>query len=216
MSAARSIRILLADDHPIVLAGLEQLFGLEHRFEVVGKARDGVEALSAVERLGPDVLVLDLRLPKCDGLQVLREMERRGSTCRVVLLTAEIDDEQVLAAIDRGARAVVLKEMAPALLTEAVRAVAAGELWLERSIGSRALKRVLMRENERRQAAQALTTRELEIARLVAQGLRNRAIAESLSITEGTVKIHLHRIFEKLGVSGRLELALWAREHQLG
>lgn len=216
MSSPGSIRILLADDHPIVLAGLEQLFGLEQQFDVVGKARDGVEALSAVERLEPDVLVLDLRLPKCDGLGVLREMERRGSRTRVVLLTAEIDDEQVLAAIDGGARAVVLKEMAPALLAEAIRAVAAGELWLERSIGSRALKRVLARETERRQAAQALTARELDIARLVGQGLRNRAIAEALSITEGTVKIHLHRIFEKLALSGRLELALWAREHQLG
>lgn len=209
------IRIVLADDHPIVLDGLEQLFRLETDLEVIARCRDGVETLAAVSRTNPAVLVLDLRLPRLDGLEVLRALRDQGSRTRVVLLTAEIGDDQVVAAIDLGARAVVLKEAAPALLVEAVRAVAAGELWLERGLGSRALKRVLLREAGRRDAAGTLTARELEIVRLVATGMRNRAIAESLCITEGTVKIHLHRIFEKLGVSGRLEVALWARERGL-
>lgn len=211
----RPIRLVLADDHPIVLAGVDQLFSLEPDLEIVGRAWDGLDALATVERLDPDVLVLDLRLPRCDGLEVLRRLRDGASRTRVVLLTAEIEDEQVLTAIDLGARAVVLKEMAPSLLVDAVRAVAAGELWLERGLGSRALKRVLLREAERRDAARVLTPRELDIARLVAGGMRNRAIGETLCITEGTVKIHLHRIFEKLGLTGRLELALWARQRGL-
>lgn len=210
------IRLVLADDHPIVLDGLEQLFRLEDDIEVVAQCRDGAAALAAVESLRPDVLLLDVRLPRLDGITVLRTLGGTATRTRVVLLTAEIDDEQLVAAIDLGARGVVLKETAPALVVEAVRAVAAGELWLERGLGSRALKRILVRDAGRRDAARSLTPRELEIVQLVAEGLRNRAVAERLCITEGTVKIHLHRIFEKLGVSGRLELALWARERGIG
>lgn len=209
------IRIAIADDHPIVLDGLEQLFGLESDFEVVVRSRDGEEAVAAVATHRPDVLVLDVRLPRLDGLAVLRALRDAQSATHTVLLTAELPDGQLVEAIELGARAVVLKEAAPELLVEAVRAVAAGELWLERGIGSRALRRVLVREAGLRDATRALTPRELDIVRLVADGLRNRAIAESLCITEGTVKIHLHRIFEKLGLSGRLELALWARERGL-
>lgn len=209
-------RLVLADDHPIVLDGLEQLFRLEDDIEVVAQCRDGAAALAAVESLRPDVLLLDVRLPRLDGITVLRTLGAQPIATRVVLLTAEIDDEQLIAAIDLGARGVVLKETAPALVVEAVRAVAAGELWLERGLGSRALKRILVRDAGRRDVARSLTPRELEIVQLVAEGLRNRAIAERLCITEGTVKIHLHRIFEKLGVSGRLELALWARERGIG
>jgi DNA-binding NarL/FixJ family response regulator len=209
------IRLVLSDDHPIVLDGLEQLFAVENDFEVLARCRDGEETLEAVRRLSPDVLVLDIRMPGVDGLSVLQELEAAGLPTRVVLLTAAVGDEQLVEAIRLGARGVVLKETAPQLLVEAVREVHGGGEWLEKGLVGRALRRLMDRESSLREAIRTLTTRELEIARLVAEGLRNRAIGERLFITEGTVKIHLHRIYEKLGVDGRLELALYARERGL-
>ncbi len=203
-----SWRLVLADDHPIVLDGLEQLFRLEPDLEVVARCRDGAATLAAVERHRPDVLVLDLRMPAPGGLEVLRRLEEREEAPRVVVLTAALDDEELLTAVRLGARGVVLKEMAPQLLLEAVRRVAAGGEWLDEGLGGRAVRRLLARQ----EAAGALTARELEVVRRAARGLRNRAIAAELHIAEGTVKMHLHNIYEKLGVAGRVELLLWARE----
>jgi DNA-binding NarL/FixJ family response regulator len=209
------IRLVIADDHPIVLDGLAQLFGVESDFEVVARCRDGDETIDAVRRLRPDVLVLDVRMPGRDGLSVLHELDEAALQTRVVLLTAAVGDEQLVEAIRLGARGVVLKETAPRLLVEAVREVHAGGEWLEKGLVGRALRRLMDREHGQREVLRSLTTRELEIVRQVAEGLRNRAIAERLFISEGTVKIHLHRIYEKLGVDGRLELALYAREKGL-
>lgn len=207
--------IVLADDHPIVLDGLERLFGLEEGLEVVGRCRDGEEAVSAVRELAPDVLVLDVRMPGASGIEVLRMLEQEALATRVVLLTAGLEDEHLLDAIRAGARGVVLKDMAPQLLVEAVRAVLAGGQWLEKGLGGRALTRLLQRERGLGEASRLLTPRELEIVRGVARGLRNRAIAEELFITEGTVKVHLHNIYEKVGVEGRVELTLYAQDKGL-
>lgn len=207
--------IVLADDHPIVLDGLERLFGLEEGLEVVGRCRDGEETLAAVRELAPDVLVLDVRMPGASGIDVLRTLVDEELGTRVVLLTAGLEDEQLLDAIRAGARGVVLKDMAPQLLVEAVRAVLAGGQWLEKGLGGRALTRLLQRERGLVEATRLLTPREIEIVRMVAQGLRNRAIAEKLFITEGTVKVHLHNIYEKAGVDGRVELTLFAQEKGL-
>lgn len=207
--------LVLADDHPIVLDGLEQLFQLEEGLEVVARCRDGEETLQAVRSLAPDVLVLDVRMPGGDGIEVLRALEGEGLATRVVLLTAGLEDEQLLDAIRAGARGVVLKDMAPQLLVEAVRTVLGGGQWLEKGLGGRALTRLLQRERGLAEAARHLTPRELEIVRMVARGLRNRAIADRLYITEGTVKVHLHNIYEKLGVDGRVELTLYAQEKGL-
>lgn len=207
--------LVLADDHPIVLDGLEQLFRLEAGLEVVARCRDGEETLQAVRSLAPDVLVLDVRMPGGDGLAVLHTLEEEGLPTRVVLLTAGLEDEQLLEAIRAGARGVVLKDMAPQLLVEAVRTVLGGGQWLEKGLGGRALTRLLQRERGLAEAARHLTPRELEIVRMVASGLRNRAIADRLYITEGTVKVHLHNIYEKLGVDGRVELTLYAQEKGL-
>jgi DNA-binding NarL/FixJ family response regulator len=212
---AASIRVVLADDHPIVLEGLEQLFRVDDGFAVVGRCRDGRAALEAVREAHPDVLVLDLAMPQMDGLALLRRLGEELVETRVVVLTAFVSDEELLEAIRLGAKGVVLKEVAPETLLEAVREVHAGGEWFEKGLGSKALRRLLQRQESKEEAGQRLTPRELEVARLVAEGLRNRVIAERLFISEGTVKIHLHNIYEKLGIKGRLELALYTRERGL-
>jgi DNA-binding NarL/FixJ family response regulator len=205
------IRLILADDHPIVLDGLAQLFRVEPEFQVEARCRDGEEALREVRARRPDVLVLDIRMPRRDGLEVLRIIRLEGLTTRVVLLTAELEEEQLVEALRLGVGGVVLKEMAPHLLLEAVREVHSGGSWLDKGSVSRVLSRLLEREEGAKEVAQILTPREIEIVRMVARGLRNRAVAEQLTISEGTVKIHLHNIYQKLGVDGRLELAVYAQ-----
>ena len=207
------IRLLLADDHPIVLDGLEQLFRFEEDCTVVGRCRDGIETLRRLHELRPDVLVLDVRMPRGDGLEVLRAIAAEESPTRVVLLTAAIDDDELLAAIRGGAQGVVLKEAAPERLVEAVRTVASGGSWLEPGLVGRALGRVVAVAAA--EEDKPLTPREREIVSSLARGLRNREIAEQLHITEGTVKIHLHHIYEKLRVKGRVELVLLAQQRGL-
>ncbi len=209
------IRIALADDHPIVLDGLEQLFRLEADITIVARCRNADEALHVLKTQSPDVLVLDLLMPGGGGLELLRAVADRQLHTRMVLLTAVVDDEQLLEAIRLGAQGVVLKDMAPQLLTDAVREVHAGGLWLEQGLGGRALRRLLARETRGSAAARLLSSREREIVRLAAIGLRNRGIADRLSISEGTVKVHMHNIYEKLNVSGRVELVNYARENGL-
>ncbi len=216
-STSMSIRVALADDHPIVLDGLEQLFRLQSDMTVVARCRNADEALRAVRADRPDVLILDLLMPGASGLELLRALNDDATRhTRVVLLTAVADDEQILEAIRLGAQGVVLKDMAPQLLVDAVREVHAGAQWLEKGLGGRALRRLLAREAVAGESsARILSAREREIVRLVADGLRNRAIAERLSISEGTVKVHVHNIYEKLDVNSRIELTNYAREHGL-
>lgn len=205
------IRLILADDHPIVLDGLVQLFRVEPDFEVLARCRDGDEALREVRAHQPDVLVLDVRMPRRDGLDVLRSVRQEEIPTRVVLLTAAVEEEQLVEALRLGVGGVVLKEMAPHLLVEAVREVHSGGSWLDKGSVSRIVTKLLHQDESRSEAAALLTPRELEIVRMVARGLRNRAIAEQLLISEGTVKIHLHNIYQKLAVDGRLELAVYAQ-----
>jgi len=207
-----SISVVIADDHPIVLDGLEHLFRLEPDIAIEARARDGEEALRAVRSLQPDVLVLDVRMPGRDGLDVLRAIHDEGLETRVVLLTVALEEEQLVEAVRIGVAGVILKEMAPQLLVEAVRRVHSGGQYLEGGVVGRALRRMVQREEAAQEAGRVLTPREIEIVRMLAAGLRNRAIAEKLFISEGTVKVHLHRIYEKLGVSGRLELVVHARK----
>lgn len=206
------VRLLLADDHPIVLDGLEQLFRLEPDFEVVGRCTRGKDVLPALLRLKPDILVLDIRMPGHDGFAVLREMEARPTGTHAVLLAATLSEEELLEAIRLDVRGVVLKEMAPRLLVECVRRVQMGGQWLEKTSAGSALEHSARRQPGGLEPPSELTSREIEIVCLAASGLRNREIAEKLSITEGTVKIHLHHVYEKLHLHGRLELSLYARD----
>ncbi|MHB8766574.1 MAG: response regulator [Deferrisomatales bacterium] len=207
-----SIRVILADDHPLILDGIEGLLAREGDFEIVARCRTGQAALEALREQAVDMLVLDLRMPELDGIGVLRAMRSEGLATRVVVLTAAMDEESVLEAIRLGVRGVVLKEMAPGLLVQCLRKVHAGGQWLEKDSVGRALERLFQKESGAREAAAVLTPRELEVVQMVARGHRNREIAERLYVTEGTVKVHLHNIYEKLELDGRVELLLWAQE----
>ncbi|HXH10032.1 MAG TPA: response regulator transcription factor [Alphaproteobacteria bacterium] len=205
------IRIVLADDHTMVLQGLELLLRQEPDFQVLACCRNGDETLRAVRQYRPDILILDLAMPGKDGLAVLRELQREALPTRVVLLTAALDEDDTLEALRLGVGGVVLKEMTVPLLIQCVRKVHAGDLWLEKRSISRALDKMLRREAGAREMAKVLTPREIEVIRLVANGMRNKEIAQKLAISEGTVKIHLHRSYEKLHVDNRLELLRYAQ-----
>lgn len=209
------IRVVLADDHPIVLGGLAQLLSLEPDITVVARCTNGNEALASVARDRPHVLVADLTMPGRSGIDLLRELETMRSPVRVILLTARIEHEQVLEALNLGVAGIVLKESAPLQILDSIRRVAAGGQWIDQVIGSRTLDGVLRRQSGVRKAAAILTAREIEVVRMVARGLRNKEIADLLSITEGTVKAHLRTIFEKLKIDSRVKLILYARETRL-
>jgi len=209
------ITLMLANDHPIFLQGLEDILRRDPDFEILARCLDGETALRAVHQHKPDVLILDLRMPKMDGLTLLRELQKEKLSTRVVVLTAAIEEDEVLEAIRLGAAGVVLKEMAPRLLVQCIRKVHAGEQWLEKRSVSLALERLLTREAAAREIAGLLTAREVEIVRMIKDGLRNKEIADRLYISEGTVKVHLHNIYERLKVNSRLQLARFARDKGL-
>jgi DNA-binding NarL/FixJ family response regulator len=209
------IRVVLADDHPIVLGGLEQLLTAESDITVVALCNNGVDAIDAVRRERADVLVADLTMPRRNGLEVLRELSAAGSPVRTILLTARIEHEQVLDAMELGVAGIVLKESAALQILDCIRRVAAGHQWIDQIIGSRTLEGMLRRQAAQQRASNVLTARELEVVRMVASGLRNKEIADTLSISEGTVKAHLRTIFEKLGIESRLKLSVYARENSL-
>lgn len=208
-------RIIIADDHPIILDGLVHLFTTANDIEVVTRCSDGEEALSSVRRARPDILVLDVRMPRRNGIEVLREIHREGIATRVVLLTAEISDEEVLEAVRLGVGGIILKEAAPRQLLQAVRHVAEGGEYIDETAVRRALDKMLRREAGVADATRVLTPREIELVKMVGVGLRNKQIAEKLGISEATVKIHLHSVYQKLGISGRVELSIYARDKSL-
>lgn len=199
-------RVLLADDHPMIGAALDVLLrGTD--YELIGRARSGSDALTEVRRLKPDLLLLDVNMPDGSGLDVLRELRAAGSAPAVVLLTAGMDDSQLLAADRLGPEGMVLKTSDPALLLECMEQVRKGERWADPEIAERTRL-----AKERAANAPSLTPRERELVELVRQGLRNRDIAAQLGVTEGTVKVYLHAIFDKLGVDNRTELAMRGAE----
>ncbi|MBS1818441.1 MAG: response regulator transcription factor [Acidobacteria bacterium] len=209
------IRIAIADDHAIVLHGLKKLLDSEPGFDVVECCANGSDALAAVRAGQADVLLLDLRMPGMSGIDVLRTISTERLKVATVLLTAALSDVDAMEGLRLGARGIVLKEAAPESLLECIRRVARGEQYIDSETMTRALDAAARREAYGGDPRQVLTARELEIVRMIAQGLRNKAIAERLSISEGTVKIHLHNVYEKLGLDGRLELMLHAQKQGL-
>jgi DNA-binding NarL/FixJ family response regulator len=209
------IRLVLADDHPLILNGLENLFRTEEDFEVLARCTDGMETLQAVRDYRPDVLVLDIRMPRKGGLDVAREIRKEKLPTRIVLLTAVLDEGELLEAIRLGVQGIVLKEMAPQMLLRCIRKVHAGEQWIELRSAKQALEKMLRREAGAREVGAILTPQEMTIVRMIASGLRNREVADKLHISEGTVKVHLHNIYEKLHVNNRLALLRYAQEKGL-
>jgi DNA-binding NarL/FixJ family response regulator len=208
-----SARLVLADDHPIVLDGLRRLFEAEPGWRVVASCTDGEATLQAVREHRPDLLILDLRMPRVGGLSVLRRMAEEGAAAvPVIVLTAGLDNDDLVEVVRLGARGVVLKDQAPGLLVEGARAVLAGGRYLQKEVAGPLLDRLFAREHARERLTRILTARELEIARLAARGLRSKEVAAELGIAEGTIKIHLHNVYQKLGVASRVELVNDLRE----
>lgn len=201
-----AIRVVIGDESPIVLKGLESVLGAEPDFLIVAQCEDGQEVLHAVRAHKPDIVVLDLQMPRMNGLEVLREIKGGNLRTRAVLFVTGIDDEELLEATRLDVAGVVLKKMAPSLLLRCLRQVHAGHRWIERTSAARAFEMLLRREASTRDLARLLTPREIEIARMVSRGFRNKAIAEQLFVSEATIKTHVHSIFEKVGVHSRAEL----------
>jgi two-component system nitrate/nitrite response regulator NarL len=214
--AKQAIRILVADDHAIFRDGLRKLLEVADDVQIVGEASNGVECVKMLAKFKPDILLLDLRMPEKDGLGVLEEVNFDSLPTRVIVLTAAEDDRDVVRAMRLGARGVVLKQSASDLLLKSIRKVADGEIWLDNRMTAEVIDAFKKSsESGQRREKPLLSDREKEIVQLVAQGFRNREIGEKLFISEQTVKNHLHNIFDKLGVSDRLELALYAIHHRL-
>ena len=201
-------RVLIADDHPMIRTAIEVLLrGTE--FSIAGVASTGEDTLREVERLKPDILLLDLQMPHGTGMDVLREIRSGKRSQRIVLLTAAIDDPSLMEARALRAQGMVLKNSDPAFLLECLEQVRRGRTWIDPELGERAKR---LAESSVASQAPPLAPRERQLIGFVRKGLRNREIAEELGVTVGTVKVYLHAVFEKLGVSSRTELAIRADE----
>jgi DNA-binding NarL/FixJ family response regulator len=211
----KKIRILIADDHPIFRDGLRKLLSLEEDFQVIGEAEDGKEAVDMVQKLNPDILLLDLKMPNLSGIGALEALGDKFKSTRVIVLTASEDEAAVVQAMRMGTAGIVLKQTATDLLIKSIRKVYDGEIWLDSRMTTAVMKEFSQPAPVREPIKTVLSTREREVVALVCQGFRNKEIAEKMFISEQTVKNHLHNIFDKLGVSDRLELALFAIHKKL-
>ncbi len=221
------IRIVVADDHPIFRDGLCKLLALEDDFDVVAQAQDGRQVLDVIQQTEPDILLLDLKMPGLDGLGTLQRLQVSKGKTRVIVLTASDDKNEFVQAMKLGTSGIVLKQTATDQLIKSIRKVHAGEIWLDSHTTAAVIRQFVANEDAapmpppqisgppRERERSPLSQREREIVALVAQGFKNKEMAEKMFISEQTVKNHLHNIFDKLGVSDRLELALYAIHNNL-
>jgi len=219
----RPIAIVIADDHPIFCDALKQLLSLEPDFEVVAQVGNGDQVLAVVEQLRPDILLLDLKMPGKHGLSVLEKMQSvENNVTKVIVLTGSEDKNEFVQAMKLGTSGIVLKQSPTDLLLKSIRKVHAGEIWLDSDTTAAVMRQFATAEaypsnssNGRTRERAPLSQREREIVVLVAQGFKNKEMAQKMFISEQTIKNHLHNIFDKLGVSDRLELALYAIHNKL-
>jgi DNA-binding NarL/FixJ family response regulator len=213
------IDIVIADDHPIFREGLRKLLEAEPGMRVVGEAGDGEETVRVVRQLKPKILLLDLSMPKMPGLEALRELGKLGIQTGTIVLTAAIERQQIVEALQIGAHGVVLKHAALELLLKSIRCVNDGQYWVDQGSVSdliQALRQIRPSQSASRGKSDfGVTSREREVIELIVAGYTNKDLARKLNISEHTVKHHLSNIFDKLGVSNRLELVLYAIDHRL-
>jgi two-component system, NarL family, response regulator LiaR len=210
---AESIGVLVVDDHAVVREGLRTFLELQEGIEVIGEAGDGAEALRAAERLRPDVILMDLVMPKLDGVGAMRELRRRLPSARVIVLTSFADDDRLLPAIRAGAAGYLLKNADPQEVVRAVRAAHRGDALLDPSVAARLVDAIAKPPGA--EPSERLTPREQEVLTLIARGLSNKLIARELEISEKTVKTHVGHVLAKLGVTDRTQAALQAVRHGL-
>jgi DNA-binding NarL/FixJ family response regulator len=203
------IRVLIADDQPVVRQGLRTFLELHDDIEVVGEAEDGERALEAVAALAPDVVLMDLVMPRLDGIAAIERLRALGSTARIIVLTSFLDEDKVLPAVRAGAAGYLLKDAEPAELVRAIRTVDGGEALLHPAVAARVL-REFADDDARVRRHELLTPREREVLALLARGRANKAIAFELGVAEKTVKTHVGNILGKLGLSDRTQAALYA------
>ncbi len=209
MSEVKNIRILIADDHAVVREGLRLLISSEPGMEVVGQAADGVEAILGALTLQPDVILLDLVMPRKDGIEAISEIIQENPKARILVLTSFAEDDKVFPAIKAGALGYLLKDSSPQELLQAIRDTYHGESSLHPTV-ARKLIRELSQPSDLPPAAEPLTEREVEVLKLVAQGLPNQEIAEKLALSERTVRSHVSNILGKLHLANRTQAALYA------
>ena len=207
------IRVLIVDDHAVVREGLRTFLDLQDGIEVVGEAGDGDQAVREAERLRPDVVLVDLVMPKLDGVQTMRALRERVPSARAVVLTSYLDDERLLPAIRAGAAGYLLKNVQPQELATAVRTAAAGQALIDPAVAARLVEAL---DGGREDRADRLTPREREVLALLARGFANKRIAVELGIAEKTVKTHVSNVLAKLGVSDRTQAALYGSRLGLG
>ncbi len=208
---AANIRILIADDHPVVREGLQGLLSIKPGFEVIGTAEDGEEAVLQARLLKPDVIVMDLEMPRKNGLQAIEEIKAANAQAKILVVTSFTEDKKIFAALDAGALGCLLKDSSPQELVRAIRDVYRGEMALHPAIA----RKLLNQQDKQENAESSLTEREIEVIKLVAQGLDNPEIAEKLVISLPTVRSHVTNILNKLGLSNRTQAALYALRHNL-
>ncbi len=211
------IKIALADDHAIFRDGLRRLLALEPDFKIVAEAKDGTEVMPILEEHEPDILLLDLRMPGADGLTLLQRIQTHRLKTKIIVLTASEDKDEYIQAMKHGSSGIVLKQTATELLIKSIRKVYEGEIWLDARTTAAIMSQFgdPSEPGPRERKKSAISKREREVIACVAQGFKNKEIGEKLFISEQTVKNHIHNIFDKLGVSDRLELALYAIHRNL-